>query len=254
MNIPYVFKKCTKCGEWKIANNLYFSKHKKYKFGLSSTCKLCDKKYRSEHKESLSKNSKIYREKHKKEIAEHSKEYRKNNKEKIKKYRKKYREKHKEELREYSKEYRKSEHGKSIRKTYLESERGQLSMFNYNNKRRLSLENQGSGANVDQWLEMMNFFEWKCAYSGEVIDKNTRSVDHIVPLSYEGHHEIWNLVPMLFDYNRSKNARPNVMSWYKEQEYFSEERLAKIVEWQQYAYDKWATEEDDELILITDLK
>ncbi len=59
---------------------------------------------------------------------------------------------------------------------------------------------------------------------------------------------------MLFDYNRSKNARPNVMSWYKEQEYFSKERLAKIVQWQQYAYDKWATEEDDELILITDLK
>ena len=27
--------------------------------------------------------------------------------------------------------------------------------------------------------------------------------------------------------------------WYKKQKYFSEERLQRIYEWQEYAYNKW---------------
>ena len=38
-----------------------------------------------------------------------------------------------------------------------------------------------------------------------------------------------------------------------EQEYFSEERLQRIIEWQVYAYEKWGGEEFGELVFITDL-
>ena len=44
MNIPYVMKKCTKCGEWLVANNINFYKQKKGKYGFTSKCKQCESK------------------------------------------------------------------------------------------------------------------------------------------------------------------------------------------------------------------
>ena len=41
MNIPYIFKKCTKCEEWLVANNVNFNKAKKGKYGLRGSCKKC---------------------------------------------------------------------------------------------------------------------------------------------------------------------------------------------------------------------
>ena len=115
------------------------------------------------------------------------------------------------------------------------------------------LKSQGKGITTKQYKEMMNFFDWKCAYSDIPYEKYAIHKDYILPLANGGLNEVWNIVPMYRNYNSSKNDNPNVLDWYKEQEYFSEERLAKIVEWQQYAYDKYATEDDDPLILITDL-
>ena len=89
---------------------------------------------------------------------------------------------------------------------------------------------------------MMNYFNWCCAYSGEYIggdkNKNIRSIDHIIPLSKNGLNEIWNCVPMHRLYNDEKFTR-NMLDWYKQQLYFSEERLTKIYAWIEYAYEKW---------------
>ena len=41
MNIPYVMKKCSCCGEWKVASTVNFHKNKNSKYGLSSYCKEC---------------------------------------------------------------------------------------------------------------------------------------------------------------------------------------------------------------------
>ena len=127
-------------------------------------------------------------------------------------------------------------------------------VFNYSNKRRNKLENQGRGIDEIQWYEMMMFFDFKCAYSNINLGyKENRSVDHILALDNGGLNEIWNCIPMVKSYNSSKNKRIDVMNWYLEQEYFDIERLNKIVEWQIYAYEKWGGEEFGELILITDL-
>lgn len=88
----------------------------------------------------------------------------------------------------------------------------------------------------------MTFFNFKCAYSGTQLNKDNRSIDHIVPLNLGGAHEIWNVVPMYISYNISKLDR-NMLQWYKKQDFFSEERLQKIYEWQEYAYNKWHKEE-----------
>ena len=91
--------------------------------------------------------------------------------------------------------------------------------------------NQGNGINLSQWLDMMNYFNWECAYSGKSIDKYNRTIDHIIPIAKGGEHEIWNLVPMYNSYNFSKNDK-DMLEWYKQQSFFSEERLRKIYEWQ----------------------
>ena len=85
----------------------------------------------------------------------------------------------------------------------------------------------------------MNFFNWCGAYSGICIGKKeNRSIDHIIPLDKGGLNEPWNCVPMERSLNSSKNDK-DMLEWYKEQPFYSEERLAKIYKWQEYAFNKW---------------
>ena len=85
----------------------------------------------------------------------------------------------------------------------------------------------------------MKFFGFRCASSGQILSKDTRSLDHIKPLNQGGEHEIWNLVPMDRRLNSSKHDK-DMEEWYKEQDFYSEERLQKIYEWQEYAFNKYA--------------
>ena len=117
-----------------------------------------------------------------------------------------------------------------------------MKVFNKSNKRRNKEENQGRGITKEQWLEMMNFFDWKCAYSGEKMESNNttngRTVDHIIALDNGGENEPWNIIPMKKGYNTSKYTK-DMLEWYLEQPFFSIERLTKIYEWRIYAYWKW---------------
>ena len=242
MNIPYVFKKCTKCREWLVANNYNFGKDKRIKWGLKSQCKRCVKECQKEwyenNKEHCKKLQKEWRENNK----EHCKQWRENNKEYEKERKKQWRENNKEHDKKVKKEWNKNNPEKA---------------FNRRNKRRSKLENQGRGITNEQYIEYNKWFDWKCAYSGEKMKNNKstygRTLDHIVALDNGGLNEPWNIVPMRKGYNSSKQDRIDSMTWYLEQEYFDIERLNKIIEWQIYAYEKWGGEEFGELILITDL-
>ena len=295
MNIPYAMRRCTKCGEWLVANNYNFYKQKNGKWGLKSRCKKCDKQYyennkehikeyrennkeyfkeyvkqwreekkdyrkeyekqyRENNKERCKESEKKWRENNKEYKKEYVKQYYENNKEYIKEYKKKYRENNKEYFKEYVKQWR--EENKDYRKEYEKQwrENNFHNEFNRRNKRRIKLENQGRGITKEQWLEMFKFFDFKCAYSDISLGyKENRSIDHIIAIDNGGLNEPWNCIPMVKSYNSSKNKRVDVMNWYMEQEYFNEDRLNKIVEWQIYAYEKWGGEEFGELILITDL-
>ena len=119
MNIPYAFKKCSKCGEWKVANNYNFRKRKSCKWGLYSQCKKCEKEY-----------SKQYYENNKEHLKGYSREYGKDNKEHYKEYGKQWRADNKKWSKEYGKQWREDNPEKC---------------FNYKNERRSKLENQGRG-------------------------------------------------------------------------------------------------------------
>ena len=69
MNIPYAMKKCSKCGIWKVFNNINFSKDKKSKYGLRCYCKECQRKtskeYANKNKDKMKERSKKYYEQNK---------------------------------------------------------------------------------------------------------------------------------------------------------------------------------------------
>ena len=206
-------KVCKKCGEEKDIT--LFCKSKKCKDGYTNRCKECKKKYDRQH-----------RKENEEKIKEKKKQYYQENRDKILKRVKKY--------------YRENPHVS----------------FNANNRRRSKIEQQGKGINGQQWFEMMKFFDFKCAYSdiyigGDNKDRN-RTIDHILCLDNGGLNEIWNVVPMYSSYNFSKKTN-NPMEWYLKQDFYSEDRLNKIIEWQIYAYEKYATEDDEDLILIVDI-
>lgn len=226
MNCPFIIRQCTECGKLLVANTINFKKDKKGKYGLSSKCKVC-----------LSNKCKQWREGNKEKV----KQYREDNKEKINEDICKWREEHREEMLEgmkkYSKEHRKenNESQRLYRKNHPET------IINNHVKRRLKEKQQGNGITKDQWYEMMRFFDWKCAYSGEYIGGNSeyRTIDHIISLNKNGEHEIWNCVPMYKSYNSSKQDK-NMIEWYREQEFYSEERLNKIYKWMEYAKNRWS--------------
>lgn len=242
---PFVIRICTKCGEILVANDMNFYTHKTSEGGLRKYCKKCDKQYREEHKEEKKQYMKQYCDEHKEEKSKYDRQYRKEHKEEKKEYKKKYYDEHKEELKEYQKQYNEEhkEELKEYRKKYNKDNPEKL--FNQRQKRRLLEESQGNGITSEQWYEMMNFFDWCCAYSGEYIggDSDKRTIDHIIPLSKGGKHEMWNLVPMVRNYNSSKGTK-DMLDWYIQQPYFSEERLQKIYEWCKYVFEKWGNRDE----------
>ena len=250
MNKPsyLLFKKCTKCGEIKHISRFYKSKSGKY--GVTSECKICykdrNKNYNDNHKEKIKEAHKKWNEKNPNFNKEYGKKWREDNKEYTKNYNKDYNIKHKEERREYNKNYY-EKHKEEIKYNNNEYKKNNPHVyFNINNKRRQREENQGRGITKEQWKEMIDFFNWTCAYSGEYLgendNENIRTIDHIVPLDNNGENEPWNCVPMVRSYNTSKYTN-NMLEWYLQQEYFNIDRLTKIYEWRIYAYEKWGGEE-----------
>ena len=221
MKCPYVMRKCSKCGE--ILHISRFHKDKNGKYKTRPDCKECSRKYQKEYnknnKEKISKRKHIWYEENKDDILKRSKERYEKNKDEIL-----------EKQKEYNKKWAKNNPEK---------------IFNKSNKRRNKEESQGNGITKEQWYEMMNFFEWKCAYSGEKMESNNttngRTIDHIIALDNGGENESWNCIPMKKGYNTSKHTK-DMLEWYLEQPFFSIERLTKIYEWRIYAYWKWKEE------------
>lgn len=215
---PFVIKVCSKCGKILVANKTNFRSDKGGKWNLKSRCRQCGKEYDKERRKD---------EDRKKYLQEYNKQYRESNKEYLKKWKEQYRKEKKEEIKEYNKQYYKQWKEDNPEK-----------IFNNAQKRRHKIENQGRGISKEQWLEMMEFFDWKCAYSGIQLNKDNRSIDHIISLNKNGLNEPWNCVPMYKNYNTSKHIN-DMIAWYKKQDFFDISRLMKIYEWQEYAFEKW---------------
>ena len=213
MGCIYICKICKNCK--RVLPLIAFHKQNTGKLGRRNICKKCRKELEKDYK-------KKYRKQHENECKNYNGKYRKENKLYYKNYSAKHRKENKLYYKNYNDKYRKENPTK---------------FFNYRIDRRSKIKNN---ITIEQWKEMMDFFDWKCAYSGEYIGGNSenRTIDHIVPLNCNGENVIWNLAPMYKPYNSSKRDK-DMLSWYIQQPYFSKERLDKIYAWQKYAYDKY---------------
>ena len=279
MKCPFCIKVCTTCNKILVANEINFNKKKNGKFGLESKCKKCRKEYQKEWREENKEYYKEWREENKEYYKEYQKQWREENEEYIREYKQQYYEDNKDDIKEYKKQWyeENKEYCKEQRRKYYKNNKNNIKenvkqwrennpekvkqwrennpekvkqwrennpekVFNQHQRRRQLEEEQGNGISKEQWLEMMEFFDWECAYSGIEFssynkDKD-RTIDHIIPLSEGGENEIWNLIPMYMPYNSSKGTS-NMEDWYMEQDFFDIDRLLKIYEWIEYAWSKW---------------
>ena len=76
-------------------------------------------------------------------------------------------------------------------------------------------------------------WDHKCGYCGEA----ATSLDHIIPRFKSGCSNRHNLVPACKKCNANK-ASSDMETWYKQQEYFSEDKLDRIKAWTDLSYPK----------------
>jgi hypothetical protein len=182
-------KTCTKCKTEKPFG--YFSKDKQKKDGLQCWCKECKKKYNQENKVRIAKKSKKYRSKHQEELINYCKEWRIKNP-------------------DYTKEYYRSNAEKIKKKSSRWKKENPEKVFNYNTKRRHFASHLGK----EDWKHIMSQNDWKCFYCDTPLDKNNRTIDHIIALNNGGTNDIENCVASCMSCNCSKKDI-EVTEWYK---------------------------------------
>lgn len=229
------YLQCMICYKILPATEEYFNYTNTKKVSLKSWCRECEKeyrkKYREKHKERDKEYRKQYYQENKERVLERCKKYRQENSERIKQYK----QEHKEDMKKYQKEYYKEnkERIQEVKKQYMENHVDDRRTYDFNRKAKTRYNNEEVEFNTittEEFLSIYEFFDNKCAYSGEPLEKGNRSIDHIIPLDQGGTNDLWNLVPCLFKYNCSKRNM-DMEEWFRTMDCFSEERLEKIYEW-----------------------
>lgn len=229
-----------------------FIKNKGAKFGISCICKGCkseqNEDYRNQNKAKIKDYQDRYRKEHSMEKLQYNKSYYLKNKEGFRIRNKIYRSENRDKIRESKKQYRKAnlarfrESKRVYQKQYRQANPELPKM--YNHKRRARVKGAGGSYTQEQLKECINFFNGCCAYTGEQLERDNKyHIDHIKAVSKGGTSFIYNLVPATAEANLSKGNK-DLETWYKEQPYYSPERLEKIYQWQKYSYNKYSKEEE----------
>lgn len=238
MKSPYCIKICSKCNRLLVACSMNFSKQKNGKYGFESKCKECKNKYNKQYDIDHKDHKAEYYQNNK----DHKAEYYQENKQHLREYYKHHYQENKEQYIERSKQYYENnkKHKAEYNKQWNEANRkrrNELARKAENKRRALKAQNGGEYT-LEQWQECLEFFDYKCAYSGAELNNSNVNVEHVLAISKGGTNNIYNIVPALDTVNFSKNAS-DMLEWYKQQPYYSEERLNKILDWIEYASNKY---------------
>lgn len=87
--------------------------------------------------------------------------------------------------------------------------------------------------NKKEWKSCLNYFNNQCAYCGMSLDEHKRKYKeqlHKEHVDHLGSNDLSNCIPSCKSCNSHKSEQ-DMEKWYKEQEYFTQERLNKINKW-----------------------
>lgn len=193
-------KVCSKCQKEKSVEK--FHKSKRGKYGVGSWCNDCRSIYKREHylknEERLIQEKKDYYYANKDILNAKKKIYRLNNKLKLYYIHRNYRQNNKEIGRKHC----------------------QI--------RRVKLKKLKASFTVEEWLNALEFFDYKCAYCRD--EHETLEQDHVVPLSKGGNYTANNIIPACRRCNSSKNAK-EMSRWFKQQLFYDSKNEEYIIKY-----------------------
>lgn len=166
-----------------------------------------------------------YRRKHRKELRERLYKWRRANPEKLKEINRRSYQKHREERRERIRkdrqenpekyrEYDQRKYQKSgliQRRKYYQKHHEEC-IIAVTNRKNLK-KTYGPGITVEQWRDLCERFNNRCAYCGvheevlQILYNQKLTRDHVIPLSKGGEHSIENIVPACHECNDKKGTK-----------------------------------------------
>jgi len=168
-------KTCSKCKQEKKITE--FSLNKKCKGGRTTVCKNCVSNYMKGYKGKRTKE----------ENATRFREYYSRNK--LKERERKLSWVYSQQKKESDRQYRRNNPEKMMLKTQ---------------RRRAMLKNApGDGVTTEQWKQIIKQYGYRCFYCKK---ENKLTVDHVVPLSRGGAHDVSNVVPACINCNSKKGS------------------------------------------------
>ncbi len=201
-------KECMK--QWHIDNK---ERELEYRLVNKERLKEYSKQYYINNKEGIDKYYRQYCIDNKKELErkrqwnkdnlEYHKQYRENNKEKIKESTKRWREKNPEYCSQYHIKNR--EEILERHKQYNQTEIGKATMQRKDSKRRAILKNIINTLTAQEWLDILEAYNYRCAYCDVEFEiENMPTKDHVIPLTKGGHNTKENIIPACHSCNSKK--------------------------------------------------
>jgi len=212
-------KTCTACKEAKPLTE--FGKRKASKDGLTIYCKSCLRNYykkyysQEEQKKKKAEYFKQYYPKNKETILARGKEWRETNREKYLEGMRDWYRRNKQKKLELSKQYySENEHNRSYRRIVYQ-------------RRRARLKHLPHTLTQQEWEDCLQYFNYQCAYCGAT---GAMTHEHVTPVTLGGGYTKDNIIPACHSCNSSK-CDTVLEVWYPKQEFFTEERLNKILKY-----------------------
>ena len=180
------------------------------------------RKYHRDNYEEISKKRKNYFKeywiKNKEKGLVYKREYYKNNLEKEKEYQRRYYNKNREKILAYSKKYREEhkEYYEEKIRIWSKTEKGKLRSQRGCTKRRVREREIINTLTSQEWLDILEQYNYRCAYCGKEFDLFDKpEKEHVMPISKNGDNTKENVVPACRSCNAKKwnklNYKPEVM-------------------------------------------
>lgn len=110
-----------------------------------------------------------------------------------------------------------------------------MPLYNTSDELLYNLEAITSSEARKKWRQSIKEqWNYECAYCGS---EENLTLDHITPRSKGGSERVTNILCACKECNRSKGHQM-WSDWFLSQDFFSTERLSKIIEWQKQIGDK----------------